>query len=252
MAQDPNDKSTDPKPADAADAKPDPQPRYMTAEEFNGAMTARERRADQRIAKMLEEFRASLVAAAPAKATDDGSDDDGEGGAAPAAAAVKAQSDRPSKDVLKLKDEVARMKKERQRERDEVEKERQARLVDDANARVQSALVEAGSSGPHTKAAWALLSAEGRIKRNEQGEVCIELPRTYLGKTELELVPVKEAIPEWLNSEHGKLFMPPRGGGEGSGTVVRSGAPRSGGKLSKEEARAEAQRALTNFVLGTR
>jgi len=226
----------------------------MTAEDFNGAMTARDRRLQQQLAKQFEEFQKTLSARfmqAPAAPVDGG--DDGEGVAStPATQPAITQSEQPSKEVLKLKDEVARIKKERQREREEIERERQARLVDDANTRVQAALSEAGSSGPHARAAWALLSAEGRIKRNEQGEVCIELPRTYLGKTEPELVPLKEAIPEWLNSDSGKLFMPPRGGGEGSGTVVRGSAPRTGAPLSKEEAKREAQKALTSFVLGGR
>jgi len=250
----PDPKQPDPNaPAPTDPNAPDPAaPKFMTAEDFNGAMTARERRLEQRLAKQLEDFQKSITSKlTPAPADPSADDIDDPAAPAPVPGQPTAHAtDKPSKDVLKLKDEVAKLRRERQREREEMERERQAQLLADANAKVQSALVEAGSSGPHTKAAWALLSAEGRIKRNEQGEVCIELQRTYLGKAENELVPLKEAIPEWLNSEAGKLFLPPRGGGEGSGTVVRGGAPRTAGKMSKEEAKREAQATLSKFVLG--
>lgn len=251
MANEPN-QASGTAPTDQTTTTDAATPKFMTADDFNGAMTARERRFEQRQSKMLEDFQKAIMSKlSPAAPAADDASEGGEGttqAATPQAAT--APNEQPSKEVLKLKDEVARIKKERQREREDVERERQARLVEDANGRVQQALVEAGSSGPHTKAAWALLSAEGRIKRDDRGEVCIELPRTYGGKTEPELIPLKEAIPEWLNSDAGKLFMPARGGGDGSGTVVRGGAPRTGAKLSKEEAKREAQAMLTKFVLG--
>jgi hypothetical protein len=233
-------------PAASPDAPAEPTaPKYMTPEDFNGAMTARERRFEQRIAKMLEErFQAFTPASAKAAVEEETEPTE------PTTPA--AQPDKSSKDVLRLKDEVAKMKKERAREREEIEKERNTRLVSEANAQVQAALSESGAAGPHNKAAWALLHAEGKIKRNDAGEVCIELPRTYLGKTELELVPVKEAIPEWLNSDAGKLFMPPRGGGDGSGTTIKGGAPRAGGKLTKEEAKREAAQAVAAWAFGPR
>lgn len=211
-----------------------PQPRYMTADEYNAASTARERRFEQRLSKMLEERFAAIAAQQPAAAA-----------ANQGEPAAGAQSDQ-SAEIKKYNARLEAMQKQMEAEKAAAAKERADMLLRQERTEVQSLLTEHGVMAPkHVYAAW---KDEGRIGRNADGELVMKVTRDY-GEDE---VPIAVAIKEWLTTQEAKLFLPPRGGGEGSGTVIRGGASRGGAPLSKEEAKAEARKMLSAFVLGNR
>lgn len=221
-----------------------PSPKFMTAEDFNGAMTSRDRRLANQQAKQLEEFKQSIMAmfqSAKPGAEDadvDGSNQDVSDQSAPK---------RPSGAELAAKKAMAKLDavtKQMQAKEEAAAKEKAELLKRQERSETLAALTDAGSS--NAKGAYALLKDEGRIIRNADGDLVMKVMKEY-GEEE---VPVNDGVKLWLATDEGKHYMPPRGGGEGSGTVVRGGASRTGGTLSKEEAKREAQRMLTQFVLG--
>lgn len=208
-------------------------PKYMTVEEINGALTARERRSEQRLAKQMEEFQQRIASMLSAKQPD--------GDEASAEAGKGAQE---SPEVKKLAAKLEAMNKQRDAEKAEAAKERAEFQAKQERSDVLSALSAAGS--PNAIGAYSHLKLEGRLTRNAAGELVMRVMKEY-GEDE---VPVVEGIKLWLETAEGKHYAPPRGGGEGSGTVIRGGAPRNGKSLSKDEAKREAQSLLTKFILG--
>jgi excinuclease UvrABC ATPase subunit len=227
------------------------QPKFMTAEDFNGAMTARERRFEERIAKQmasqLEKFmsaRQAPVDNAADDTTDDGTD----------AGAQQAQVEQPKRlsgsdlAIKKAAAKIDALTKQMAAKEEAAAKEKAELLQRQEKADMIAALAAAGVTT--AKGAYATLKEDGRIRRNADGELVMVVVKDYAGTKAEEEVPIAAGIKEWLGTDDGKCFLPPRGGGEGSGTVVRGGATRTGAKLSKEEAKREAQVALTKFVLG--
>lgn len=208
------------------------QPKYMTPDDFNGAMTARERRFEQRIAKMLDE---RFAAVAPVKGEPVSEDK-----------ASIAPGQQPTPDSLEIKRATAQIEALRRQmaAKDEAAaKEKAEMMARQEKADAIAALTEAGSI--NARGAYALLKDDGRIKRNASGELVMAVQKEY-GEDE---VPLAAGLREWLSTAEGKHYLPPRGGGEGSGTVVRGGA-RGGAAMTKEEAKREAQNMLTGFILG--
>lgn len=219
------------------------QPKFMTADEFNGAMTARDRRFEQRMAKQLEEFQSKLLASFQSPKSPDGGDEaEIEPGAVeqpttkkltPAELAAK----KAMAKVETLTRQMAAKEQEAAREKAEL-------LAKQDKAETMAALVSAGVTT--AKGAYATLKEDGRIRRNANGELVMVVMKEY-GEDEMSIA---DGIKHWLGTDDGKHFAPPRGGGEGSGTVVRGGAPRTGAPLSKEEQKREAQKTITKFILG--
>ena len=68
------------------------QPKFMTADDFNGAMTARDRRLQQQLAKQFEEFQKTLISKfspQSQQATDDETEVDVDAGATAQQTAVE-------------------------------------------------------------------------------------------------------------------------------------------------------------------
>lgn len=231
-----------------------PAPKFMTAEDFNGAMTARERRFEERMAKQMAAQLEKFWAARSAPATDAGEETGTEADAADAAqtAAVE-QPKRLSGDALAIKKAAAKidaLQKQMQAKEEAAAKEKAELLQRQEKADMLAALTAAGVTT--AKGAYATLKEDGRIRRNADGELVMVVVKDYAGTKAEEEVPIAAGIKEWLATDDGKCFLPPRGGGDGSATVIRGGASRTGSALSKDEAKREAQKALTQFVLGGR
>lgn len=227
------------------------QPKFMTAEEFNGAMTARERRFEERIAKQmasqLEKFMAARQAAV--EAVDD-SADVAEGEATTQQTQVEAPKRLTGAELAakKAMAKIDALQKQMQAKEEAAAKEKAELLQRQEKSDMLAALTAAGVTT--AKGAYATLKEDGRIRRNADGELVMVVIKEYSGTKAEEEISVAAGIKEWLATDDGKCFLPPRGGGDGSGTVVRGGVQRTGAPLSKEEAKREAQRALTSFVLG--
>lgn len=211
--------------------QPDPQPKHMTVDDFNGAMTARERRFEQRIAKMLEERFATIAPAKTEPVIDDGG-------------AKHAEPDPATKQALA---KLEAMQRQMAAEKEMSAKKEAEMLAKQERSEAFAALTEAGSH--NAKGAYALLRDDGRIKRNADGDLVVILTRDYAGTKIEEEVPLADGIKAWLATDEGKHYLPPRGGGEGSGTVVRGGGGRNSASMSKEERKREAQNMLTGFIL---
>lgn len=242
--------STPPKTDAATETTTEPAPKYMTAEEFNGAMTARERRSEERQAKaftaMLEKFWASKSAPSADTTTGDDGGADG-GGKDPTAPGRQIQLSEDQLAAKKAMSAVENLKKQLTAEKEAAAKEKAELLQRQERSDMIAALAAAGVTT--AKGAYATLKEDGRIRRNADGELVMVVVKDYSGTKAEEEVPIAAGIKEWLGTDDGKCFLPARGGGEGSGTVPR-GAPRTGAPLSKEEAKKEAQRMLSAFVLG--
>lgn len=222
-------------------------PKFMTAEDFNGAMTARERRFEQRIEKLIEKsFTARQSAAVHADDTADAVDEhvtaEGQD------AAKKTTATDPA--LKRMAAKIEALHKQAAAKEEASAKEKAELLQRQEKSDMLAALSAAGVTT--AKGAYAMLKEEGRIKRNADGELVIVVMKDYAGAKMEEEVPIAAGVKEWLATDDGKHFALPRGGGDGSGTVIRGGAQRSGGTLSKEEAKREAQSMLTKFVLGGR
>ena len=106
----------------------------------------------------------------------------------------------------------------------------------DARAQLDRSLTAAGVSADRLAGAAAFLFHDRDvIKRNEQGEVCMEFRRDW-GK---ELVPIEKGVEEWAATAEGKAYLPPAGGGGSGNTGGRppgSGPKLTGGKQAAAEA----------------
>jgi hypothetical protein len=216
-------------------------PKFMTADDFNGAMTARERRFEQRIQKLIEQ---SFATRQSAPVAHEGAEGEGEETQEGQEAAAK----KPSGPDLAIKRATAKIEalhRQMQAKEEAAAKEKSELLQRQEKSDVIAALTSAGVTT--AKGAYALLKEEGRIKRNADGELVMVVAKEY-GEDE---VPVADGVKHWLSTDEGKHFALPRGGGEGSGTVIRGNAPRTRAP-SKEEAKRDAQKVLSQFILGSR
>lgn len=237
---------------DAADTTQQNQQKFMTPEDFNGAMTARDRRLQQQLAKQFEEFQKTLMArfAPPQHAPEEETETEADATATMQQTAAE-QPKRLSGAELAAKKANAKVEalaKQLAAEKEAAAKEKIELLQRQEKADMLAALAAAGVTT--AKGAYATLKEDGRIRRNADGELVMVVIKDYSGTKAEEEVSIAAGIKEWLATDDGKCFLPPRGGGDGSGTVVRGDARRGGAKLSKEEQKADAQRALSSFILG--
>lgn len=116
-------------------------------------------------------------------------------------------------------------------------------LARELRSEAENTLARLGCINP--RAARLVLAEDGRISRNANGDLIFD-------DGSEEGVAIEAGLRAWLNTDEGKNYRAARGGGEGSGTVIRGGAPRTGGTLSKEEAKRAAMHTLNAFILGSR
>lgn len=250
----PENKNPDPNaPAPNDQNAPDPAaPKFMTPEEFNGAVTARFQRFEKSIAqsitKQLEQFWASKNP--PADPNAETVEEGGETTTDPAAQAAPKKLSGPELAAKKAIAKVDQLTKQMAAKDEAAAKEKAELLQRQERSEMYAALSAAGVTT--AKGAYATLREDGKIRRNADGELVMVVVKDYAGTKHEEEVSIAEGLKAWLATDEGKCFLPPRGGGEGSGTTIRGGAPRTGGKMTKEEAKAEAQRMLTSFVLGSK
>jgi hypothetical protein len=106
------------------------------------------------------------------------------------------------------------------------QKSREERVLNSA----RSALTKAGVPPERVKAAIAVLhNAEGRLRLAEDGKPGLHFQRTGYD----EVVEIEKGLDEWLKTDDGKVFLPPRGV-EGTGDGASNGprvAARKDGKL---------------------
>ena len=107
------------------------------------------------------------------------------------------------------------------------EEEAKARSVQEERQAAADALAAGGVDVPRLKGALALLREDGRIVRNEQGQVCLKLEGKYGPETPL----IADGIKAWLETPEGKAYLPPRSAA-GSGASARPGA--SGAQVPKD------------------
>jgi hypothetical protein len=153
--------------------------------------------------------------------------------------AEKLEANSKPKDAPKADQTAAELKALRAQldsEKTEREKERMARMQQEERTALSQALTSRGVTGPHLKGAMALLyDAEKRIVRDDAGLVSFRIQRNGFE----EVSPLERALDEWLNTDDGKTYMPPRqaqGSGTQPGQPSRSGS--TDGKMTKAEAAA--------------
>lgn len=183
-------------------------PAPLTAEDFNRAFSARERRLqesfEQRLAAREAEWAKRFEALQP-KPADPAQPDP--------AAAAEARLRALEKQLTEEKERVART--EAQRARDE---ERSALI---------NQLSTLGVTGPRAAAVAAYLHGEqGTVRRAKDGRIVFVVPRD--GYTdELDLA---KGLAEWAKTPEGKDFLPARDVGGSGEAPRRPGAPAPNGK----------------------
>lgn len=247
MANEKNEETTKPE-TNAAESTGDEsaakeQPRYMTPEDFNKASTAREKRLVRDIEGMFQKFAENMKPTAPAEASEEGDE------LAEEKPAVKAK---PSLAEIAAKKALAKaqeLEKRASAREEEARKEKEKILEKEEKSVTIATLTEAGVTS--AKAALAVLKQDGKIGRNKEGDLVFLASREAAGEKYEEELPLNTGIKEWLDSEDGKLFQPPRRA-EGSGASANpraDGTRRSYKDLSKAERRAQAGKTLMDWAL---
>jgi hypothetical protein len=193
--------------------EPEQGPKFMTAEDFNKAQSAREKRFREQMKKdladMLAQFSPSKGKQTDTEESDE--DDPAEASAKPAGQpSAPAQSDPTAAELKRLRKRLEASEKEREAER-KAREEQAAKLArDEERTKLQDALVSAGVAPKRVRAAIALLHTEDRkVRRNQEGKIIFALD----DDDEADLV---SGVKQWLATDEGKDFLPPRGA-EGSG-----------------------------------
>ena len=231
------------------------QPKFMTADDFNGAMTARDRRLQQQLAKQFDEFQKTLMSKF-APQTQQATEDDPEAETDTTATTQQPAIEQPKRlsgaelAAKKANAKVEALAKQLAAEKEAAAKEKAELLQRQEKADMLAALTAAGVTT--AKGAYATLKEDGRIRRNADGELVMVVIKDYAGTKAEEEVTIQAGIKDWLATDDGKCFLPPRGGGDGSGTVVRGETRRSGAALSKEEQKRDADRVISQWIFGNR
>lgn len=125
--------------------------------------------------------------------------------------------------LAKLKSDNESLNK-RLEQQDTAAKEKETKAEKkETRSQLDRALSKAGISTDRVSGAGAFLFHDRDIvKRNDEGEVCIEFKRDW-GK---ELVPIEKGITEWVKTDEGKGYMPPvDAGGSGNTGGTPPGRP---------------------------
>jgi hypothetical protein len=194
-----------------------PAPRYMTLEEWNRANTAMSKRLETRLMKLFDEKLAAARGEQPKPADPD------------QAAALSA---------------LQAIESERAQQLTAATEREQQLLAREMRTTVEHELTRLGCINP--RAARLILSEDNRVGRNDAGELIFY-------NDEGEPVDLADGVKQWLfGSDEGKRHAPVRGGGEGSGTIVRNNGRPGPAAPSKNEQRREAMGVISKWVLGNR
>lgn len=141
--------------------------------------------------------------------------------------------DTPKSDPMAA--ELKALRAQYEAEKAEREKERVARMTQEERTALSQALAAKGVTGPHLKGAMALLyDAEKRITRDEAGIIAFKVQRNGFD----EVLPLEKALDEWLGTEDGKAYMPPRQVSGSGVTPGRSPGNSADGKMTQAQAAA--------------
>lgn len=162
-----------------------------------------------------------------------------------------AEGDAPSKEgdtdeVTKVRRAADRKLKEMNKlleaEQARLEAERNKRYEGEERQKLSTALQDNGVSGSLLEGAMALLyDKQKRIRRSEDGELSFVVPRDGYE----DEMPIADAVTEWLNSDAGRSYLPPRDV-KGSGNVGSRPLP----KDPKQFTRQEKERLLLEKMFG--
>ena len=203
------------------DQQTPPEPQYVSREEFQKVT----QQADS-IASMLRKEREA--AAAKQTALEARLAEIAEKLDAGAKPKESAKEDKTAAELKALRAQLDSEKAERERER-------QARMTQEERTALSQALTSRGVTGPHLKGAMALLyDAEKRVVRDEGGTVAFKVQRNGFD----EVLPLEKALDEWLGTEDGKAYLPPRPVAGSGVTPGRAPGNSSSGEMTKAQAAA--------------
>ena len=218
-------------------------PKALTAEDVNkivnDALTAREKRAEERAtkaAKAVEEKATADREAAEAAAA--------EGGGARVVKTGDAAADRLAEveeRAKRLEDKLAREGAARKAEAKAREAEREKALRDEETLKVTEMLKGANIPEARIKGVLALFTVDKRIARDASGAIIYKVD-------EDESVPLSEGVKRFLDSDDGKQYLPSRGAsgaGIQRGNVLQRGGTPAEAKAARMDA---ARRSLHSAI----
>lgn len=146
-----------------------------------------------------------------------------------------------------LETQLQQERKAREDEKAGRERERQESLAKEERAELAAALRTKGITEPQVRAAVALLAGEDKLLgRAEDGSIIFKVQKGTGQGRYVDEVTVDVGVEEWLKTDDGKAFAPPRQAGGAGGLPARPGqAPRGPG-----EAKAQATATLAAALLG--
>ena len=141
---------------------------------------------------------------------------------------------KPDPTVLKLQEEIAAIKKDRERIALEAKDKEAKHARDEEEAALAQAL------GPHVKQSPAVVEAvkmlllkRGVVTRNDKGEIVYKAVRKSGGNEYEDLLPLGDGVKEWAGTDEAKDFLPPKDtGGSGDSSKTKR-APGAGDPAAK-------------------
>lgn len=242
---------------DAAEGAPDAnaQPKFMTAEDYNKAATAREKRLLNQIQELLKAQQKPAPAPAEEEeeeeveetdeVAEETTDEEPKPAKKPAAPAKKPGLTKAEIQAKKAMEKIKAVERERKAEKEKAELREKELAEREEKTATQAALTQAGAI--NQKQALAVLKAEGRIKRGDDGELIFVMPRDIAGEKFDEELPLADGIKEWLSSDEGKIYAPPRGA-EGSGATGQT-KQKSLKEMSKSDRKKAAGATLLKWAM---
>lgn len=229
-------KKEDPAPKEPdTDEGEENKPSYMTSLEFNKAMTAREKRQEERFSKILQETVSSALAAVKPPVVE--------------AAKAAEGSDPVKQELAALRGRLEEERKAREEEKRLREQERDGRLKEEARNAAASILRDNGIDGSRLKGALAVLDTEERrISRDESGSLRFKFPKNGYD----DYVSLDEGIAAWLKTEDGKAYLPARQAGGSGNNGPRPGSNNRTGTRDKKSEETEAAKNTLLEILTSR
>lgn len=232
------------KPGEGEENKPgsgDEEKNYLTEADLdaklNAALTNYMKRFEKKVNDMLapvmtkmDEVNGKLETAAKAAEKPAGGEKPGESGMSPE---VEAKFKR-------MEDELAKARKAQEDAEAQRKADAEKAKAEKLSATLSTALRDAGiTNAVQAKAAQALIEREERVAWDEEdGELKLKVKDKYGEK----LVALGEGLADWVKSEEGTVFLPPRSaagsGNEGGGRRLPGKTPKDPKEARKAEARA--------------
>lgn len=199
---------------------------------INAAITNRFKSFEKRIEKTLADTVAKLASAKPSE-EDDG-DDDATEGDPDAGPAKKPIDSAAARKLAKIEKDLKREREARERAEAEAKTTEDKRKAAEEDQSLESALRDKGVTNPvQLKAAKAMLKAEGRVIRDEAGQIRLAGKDKHGYDVQFDM---DSGVEAWVKSDEGKTFLPARQvGGTGTGGASANGGRGSGsGKRYKD------------------